>query len=97
MDVYVDKNSFLTLSEVYYPHGWKAYIDGKETEIFKTNYILRGIQVPSGNHKVEFVFEPKEFTFGIYASSISFFGVMGILIFSLVVQQRNKIKTERAS
>ena len=52
------------LSEVYYPAGWKAYIDGNPTEIYKTNYLFRGIVVPKGKHKIEFKFEPETFYTG---------------------------------
>lgn len=45
-------------SEVWYPEGWKCYIDGQETPISRANYILRAVKVPAGQHKVEFVFEP---------------------------------------
>ncbi len=55
---YCSATSLLVLSEIYYPAGWNAYIDGKETEILKTNYILRSVVVPPGHHTVEFKFEP---------------------------------------
>ncbi|MFZ1459355.1 MAG: YfhO family protein [Ignavibacteria bacterium] len=51
-------NNLLVFSEIYLPFGWKAYIDGKETEIHKTDYILRSLIVPQGKHKVEFRYEP---------------------------------------
>jgi hypothetical protein len=57
-------NNLLFLSEIYYPPGWKAYIDGKETTIFKTNYAFRSVLVPKGEHIVEFKFRSEKFELG---------------------------------
>lgn len=51
------EKQLVVFSEVYYKDGWKAYVDGKETPIVKTNYLLRGIEVPSGFHKIEMRYE----------------------------------------
>jgi hypothetical protein len=56
-------DSFLVLSDIYYP-GWQASIDGKQTEIFQTNYVLRGVKVPEGTHTVKFEFKPMSFHLG---------------------------------
>ena len=96
MKTYVDKASQLVLSEVYYPHGWKAYVDGRETEIYKTNYILRSVQVPAGEHTVEFVFDPREFKFGIWVTTISFYSVTGLMIVSILMVAIKRRKTQQA-
>lgn len=57
-EVNASGNNLLVFSEIYLPFGWKAYLDGKETEFYKTDYILRSVVVPSGKHKVEFKYEP---------------------------------------
>lgn len=50
---------FAVFSEIYYPKGWNAYVDGKKTDYLNVNYLLRGIAVPAGKHAVKFVFEPE--------------------------------------
>jgi hypothetical protein len=47
-----DQPAFLVVSELYYP-GWKATVDGVETPIYRTNFLLRGMAVPPGAHRVE--------------------------------------------
>ncbi|MBI3139582.1 MAG: YfhO family protein [Sphingobacteriales bacterium] len=49
---------FAVFSEIYYPKGWNAYVDGKQSPYINTNYILRGISLPAGKHSIRFVFEP---------------------------------------
>jgi hypothetical protein len=71
---------FAVLSEVYYPFGWNAYVDGKKTEYVKANYFMRGISVPAGSHKIEFKFEPTSYYTG---RTISF--IVSILIVLLTI------------
>jgi hypothetical protein len=59
------KNGALAVfSEIYYPKGWNAYVDGNPAGHFQVNYVLRGMILPAGEHKVEFRFEPKVYRIG---------------------------------
>ncbi len=74
----VAEPALLVLSEIYYPAGWKAFVDGQETKIYKTDYILRSIFLKPGEHDIEFVFRPKTFwmgagiTFGLFVILLAF-------------------------
>lgn len=62
--------SLLVLSDAYYPAGWKATVDGTETEIYKTNYVIRSVVVPAGAHTVEFTFGPTgTYTLGLWVTN----------------------------
>jgi hypothetical protein len=71
LNVTATGNNLLFLSEVYYPHGWKAFIDGQETPIYRLNYLFRGVVVPSGTHRLEMKFDPDSFRFGRNISLVS--------------------------
>ena len=51
-------------SEIYYPSGWKAFIDGKESEHFRADYVLRAMVLPGGDHEVRFLFDPSSYKNG---------------------------------
>jgi len=59
-----DGPSLAVFSEIYYPKGWLATIDDSEVPILRVNYILRALELPSGDHTITFVFEPDAYTIG---------------------------------
>lgn len=73
-------NGLALFSEIYYAAGWNAYIDGTPTNHIRCNYILRGLEIPAGTHKVEFKFEPQSYHTGNKISLIA-----SILVFSLLL------------
>ncbi len=70
-------------SEVWYNKGWQAYLDGQPMEHIRANYILRAMRVPTGQHKIEFKFEPSTYYLGrnisLAASSLIVLALLGYL------------------
>ncbi|HBZ34608.1 MAG TPA: hypothetical protein DEO38_05870 [Bacteroidales bacterium] len=66
-------------SEIYYPFGWNAYIDGKPAEHFRVNYILRALNIPAGAHDIRFEFRPESVKKGD-AISLTFIIIMYIAL-----------------
>jgi uncharacterized membrane protein YfhO len=90
---------FAVFSEIYYPYGWNAYIDGKKATIVKTNYILRGLSIPAGKHSIQLVFEPSTYKTG---ANIAFIGSILVLLlvlggFFMHWWRKRKVTTTTAS
>jgi uncharacterized membrane protein YfhO len=51
-------------SEIYYPAGWKCYLDGKESKYFRADWVLRGMVIPAGDHEIKFIFKPASYYMG---------------------------------
>ena len=66
-------------SEIYYPKGWHVYVDGQEVEHFRTDYVLRAMFVPAGEHVITFEFRPDSYFVGSKISAAS----SGLLLFAL--------------
>lgn len=73
-------NGFAVFSEIFYPKGWRAVIDGKAVEILRSNYVLRALHVPAGKHSIEFFFEPEPYIIGNKITQASSWLVLLIVI-----------------
>lgn len=83
-------NQFAVFSEVYYPHGWKAFVDGKQTDYMRVNYVLRGMPIPAGNHTIEFRFQPRSVIMGDKITMWLSILLYAMLITGLVLEFRRR-------
>ncbi len=88
--VETDAPRLLVASEVYYPAGWKAFVDGAETPILRVDHLLRGIQVPAGAREVTMRFEPAVFqtSFAISAASSAIVYLAILILLGLAWRRR---------
>jgi hypothetical protein len=70
------EKSLLVLSDTYFP-GWKAFVNGKETKIYRANYAFRALPLKAGTHEVEFVYDPIWFRLG---AGLTFWGIIACLV-----------------
>ena len=83
--------SILILTDVYYP-GWKAFIDGTETKIYRADGLVKAIFVPEGEHTIEFVYLPESYNTGITISIITVLILVAIYFVSRNKYRRLKIE-----
>lgn len=84
----MENPGFLVLSEIWYP-GWKAFVNGKQTEIYKTNYIFRSIYLNKGLKNIAFIFDPLSYKIG---KLISVSSLIIILLYIAFYIKRHKLK-----
>jgi hypothetical protein len=80
VEVEMQHDGFLFLSENYYP-AWKAYVDGKETKIFRADYLFRAVYLEKGKHEVKFVFDSAPYKIGEASTLLTLLGLLVIFIF----------------
>jgi hypothetical protein len=85
---------FAVFSEVYYPKGWDVFIDGTKADYVKTDYVLRGMYIPAGNHNIEFRFEPQSFYTGRLISIIANIFVALLIIATIIFYAPKKQKPD---
>ena len=78
------KPGTIVFSEIYYPYGWKATIDGEPVEHYRVNYMLRALNVPAGKHTIHFEFAPDSVKKGDTLAMVCIFIMYGTMLVVLV-------------
>ena len=80
---------FLVLSEIYYPEGWKVFVNNQESKIYEVNALLRGVELPEGKNIVKFKFSPSDVKLGSILSIISTLIII-LFLFSSLFKKNEK-------
>ena len=88
--VVAEGDCFVNFSQTYYP-GWKAYVDGNETEVYEVNGLIQGIFVPTGEHTIQFSFEPLAFYLGSVISFLTIASWIVYIIYSKELRSSRKV------
>ncbi|MBM3412530.1 MAG: hypothetical protein FJY19_04025 [Bacteroidetes bacterium] len=87
-----NSTQFAVFSEIYYPKGWNAYLDQQPISHHAVNYILRGVEVPAGDHTLQFIFEPESYKKGTVIMNASSYLILLVVIGGLAMGWRAKLK-----
>jgi hypothetical protein len=84
------RDALAIFSEMWYEKGWNAYVDGEKIPYFRADYILRAAQLPGGNHKLEFKFEPSSYYTGETISLIASILLLLSLGYAIFLEVKRK-------
>lgn len=79
---------FMVLGEIWYPPGWNATLNGEEIDMIRTNYVLRGFEIPAGDHELQMILEPVWYSVGNWLSRIGTFALLGVGIWGVALYYR---------
>ncbi len=80
-------------SEIYYPKGWKVFIDNQKANHFRVNYVLRAMVIPAGEHIIDFNFKPRSYYLGNKIAQASSTLLLILLVGSCIIEIRKSLKT----
>jgi 4-hydroxybenzoate polyprenyltransferase len=89
----LEKKRFVVVNEGW-SSGWRAYIDGSPTQIYRTNYLVQGVVVPPGPHTVHFQYDPPAFKAGLAISGVglvAWLGLVGTSVWGAIRRKKYRV------
>jgi hypothetical protein len=96
LKVSAPSKAFLVTSEIFYPLRWQATLDGRPVFMQEVNGLIRGVQIPAGEHELTFTYDRSDFDKGRYVSLVAF-GVAVVMVVGGVVMGRAGGKKKQVS
>lgn len=85
-----EEGGLVVFSEIYYPNGWMAFVDGQQTPVLRANYMLRAIEIPAGRHEITFRYDPPVFHTGATISRVASILIFVLLALAVLLQARQQ-------
>jgi hypothetical protein len=86
IDAQLSEPGVLVLTDAFHP-GWKVFVGGQEQTIRRANYLFRAVELPAGNHRVEFVYDPISFKIGLMISSLTLAFLIAVPLVGMIRQK----------
>jgi membrane protein YfhO len=94
IDAQLSAPGILVLNDSFDP-GWKVFVNGKEQRILRANYFFRGVALPAGKHRVEFVYDPLSFRIGLMVSSLTLMLLFAVPLVGWLLQRVARRQPQR--
>ena len=91
------KPGTIVFSEIYYPYGWMATIDGRPADIYRVNYMLRAINVPEGTHRIHMEFAPSSVKKGDTLAMLCVFIMYATILLVIALALLNIVRKRKGT
>jgi len=89
--------SFVVISNLYYPGGWRAEANGRAVKVRKVNGLLQGIELPPGENQVRLFYQPASFRLFIWMRLLLLLSFIGLVVWKYHVNRTRRIRPRSPS
>jgi len=94
VDISRNEPGYLVLGEIWYPPGWNATLNGEQINIIRTNYVLRGFEIPAGDHELILSLDPVWYSAGNWLARMGTLILFGSGMYGLILFRKENHSPE---